>query len=139
MTKETSDTSLSDMSFLIVDDEAMSRSVLVRLLEKRGAGFIETANNGEEALEALAAMDQPPDILFVDIHMPVLSGPELLHELASQDYEGAITVVSGMEPETLDVAEQLARMRGLNISGVMTKPVTDQSMADNLADIFEGG
>jgi two-component system LytT family response regulator len=65
---------------LIVDDEALSRRGLVIRLEK--AGNFEVIGEAENGREALAAIRQhQPDLVFLDIQMPGLSGFDVLKEL----------------------------------------------------------
>ncbi len=68
------------MRALIVDDERLARTELARLLavhpEIEIAG---EARNGEEALELIAKL--VPDLLFLDIQMPGMTGFELLERL----------------------------------------------------------
>lgn len=68
------------MRALIVDDERLARAELARLLaahpEIEMAG---EARNGEEAIEMVARL--APDLLFLDIQMPGLSGFDLLEQL----------------------------------------------------------
>jgi len=56
---------------LIAEDNAVNRELLHEMLELRGYGVIE-ACNGEETLQALA--QHQPDILLLDLGMPVLDG-----------------------------------------------------------------
>jgi two-component system LytT family response regulator len=68
------------MRTLIVDDERLARTELARLLavhpEIEIAG---EARNGEEALELIGRL--APDLLFLDIQMPGMTGFELLEQL----------------------------------------------------------
>jgi len=68
------------MRALIIDDERLARAELGRLLalhpEIEIAG---EARNGEEALELIARL--APDLLFLDIQMPGMTGFELLERL----------------------------------------------------------
>jgi two-component system LytT family response regulator len=68
------------MRALIVDDERLARAELTRLLsahpEVEVAG---EARNGEEALDLIARLS--PDLLFLDIQMPGMTGFELLEHL----------------------------------------------------------
>lgn len=68
------------MRALIVDDERLARAELTRLLaahpEIEIAG---EARNGEEALDLVAKL--APDVLFLDIQMPGLTGFEVLERL----------------------------------------------------------
>ena len=59
------------MKILIAEDNAVNRELLRELLEMRGHEVVE-ACNGEEALRALE--DCKPEILLLDLGMPVLDG-----------------------------------------------------------------
>jgi FixJ family two-component response regulator len=52
-----------------------------------------------------------PDIMFVDIQMPAMNGPDLMWTMVERDVDCIIVLVSGLDQETCDIAEQLARMR----------------------------
>jgi CheY-like chemotaxis protein len=56
---------------LIAEDNPVNRELLRELLEIRGYAVIETSN-GQEALEQLQKVQ--PDILLLDLNMPVLDG-----------------------------------------------------------------
>jgi two-component system LytT family response regulator len=65
---------------LLVDDEALSRRGLeLRLRMAADIEIIGQCSNGREALEAIR--DQKPDLVFLDIQMPGLSGFDVLAEL----------------------------------------------------------
>lgn len=64
---------------LVVEDSVVVRSI-VKLALKRYGCEVTYANNGVEALEAIAR-DGEPDLMLVDINMPRMSGLELLGEL----------------------------------------------------------
>jgi CheY-like chemotaxis protein len=59
------------MKILIAEDNAVNRELLRELLEMRGHAVFE-ARDGEEALRLLE--DSKPDILLLDLGMPVLDG-----------------------------------------------------------------
>ncbi len=65
---------------LVVEDSAVSQQLLVHLLGKDpGIRVIGTAGNGEEAIAFLAK--QKPDVITMDIHMPVLDGIEATRKI----------------------------------------------------------
>jgi two-component system LytT family response regulator len=69
---------------LIADDEPRARQFLEKLLgEHERVEVVAVARNGAEAL-ALAAQHQP-DVAFLDIHMPDLSGLEVARHLRGDD------------------------------------------------------
>ena len=68
------------MKALIVDDERLARLELRRLLAAHSEVEIAgEARNGEEALEMVAKLS--PDLLFLDIQMPGMTGFDLLERL----------------------------------------------------------
>ena len=64
---------------LVVDDEPVNRQVLVNHLSPWGCRIM-TASGGKEAL-AVIAREGPPDLVLLDIMMPVVSGYEVCREL----------------------------------------------------------
>jgi two-component system, LytTR family, response regulator len=66
---------------ILIDDEPLAISRLKRLLSKFPDDFevIATANNGHEGLEQIESLQ--PDIIFLDIEMPVMSGFDMLAQL----------------------------------------------------------
>ena len=67
------------MRILVVDDEALVRRSLQRVLTKRGHAVSE-ACDGRQALEMWNTV--APDLVFLDVLMPRLSGPDLLKALS---------------------------------------------------------
>jgi CheY-like chemotaxis protein len=65
-------------TILVVDDEPSIREIMVTLLEDEGYRVLQ-AENGMRALEMLPA--ERPDLLVLDIMMPVLDGREVLRRL----------------------------------------------------------
>lgn len=80
---------------LIVDDEKQVREGLKRLLpwQDYGITIIGEAINGREALEIIE--DQRPDIVLLDIQMPVMNGLELAKRIHGQYPECKFIVLSG--------------------------------------------
>ena len=66
---------------LIADDEPLLREVLVRMLAQAWPELdvVALARNGREAIAMFEA--QQPDICFLDVHMPGLSGVEAAHRI----------------------------------------------------------
>lgn len=67
------------MKVLIVDDEPLVRHSLRRALMKQGHD-IQEAEDGQSGLEKWASFK--PELVFLDILMPRLSGPDLLRALS---------------------------------------------------------
>lgn len=69
------------MKVLVVDDEDVVRRSLVRVCGRRDHAVFE-ASNGEEALEVWKEIQ--PDLVYLDVLMPGLSGPEVLKEVGER-------------------------------------------------------
>jgi two-component system cell cycle response regulator DivK len=65
---------------LVVDDNPVSRELLREVLENPDQQVLE-AENGEEAWEKI--MGEKPDIVLLDIQMPVLDGYQVLQRVRS--------------------------------------------------------
>ena len=88
-------------SILIVDDEFGLAEVAGDLLAMAGH-TITTAINGKLALACIHQMR--PDLILLDVMMPIMSGPELLRVLKTDDAYRDIPVVmmSAVGPDAID-------------------------------------
>ncbi|MFQ5740976.1 MAG: HD domain-containing phosphohydrolase [Acidobacteriota bacterium] len=99
---------------LVVDDEPLVRSLLCKYLLAKG--FVcSSASTGAEALEKLEA--QPYGLVITDIHMPGLTGVELLAHLRRRHPNMAVIMITGMAE--LDTAVQTLKQ---GASDYLTKP-----------------
>lgn len=77
---------------LIIDDDDAIRETLVEVLEGEGH-FPTAAVNGADALAKLDAMDLPPDLILLDLMMPVKDGYEFRAEQRVHPRHGPIPVI----------------------------------------------
>ena len=75
-------------TLLIVDDEANQRRLYQEELSEEGY-LVKLAQNGKEALDSIAEM--PPDLVVLDIRMPVMDGLEALGQIIGK--ENSIPVI----------------------------------------------
>ena len=71
---------------LIVDDSRTSRRMLKNILENSGQEIIGEASNGQEGFE--------PDIITMDITMPVLDGLGTLRKIMEHDPEAKVVMIT---------------------------------------------
>jgi len=67
---------------LIVEDEADIAGLIKHTLERSGGAEAEIVGSGDAALKAVAA--RPPDLIILDLNLPVLSGLEVCRVLRSR-------------------------------------------------------
>lgn len=119
---------------LVVDDDAMSRMLLMEQLNMLGIAQVVGAADGRVALELLQERAAAPELIVCDLAMPEMDGIEFLEQLKHLSYDGAIIFVSGALANLLDTVQMLARKNGLNTLGVLEKP----AHLDQLAQLLEG-
>src|SRR5690242_5245344 len=91
------------MTALIVDDEPIARKVLREELDVvSDVQVIGEAGNGKEALQQIAKLQ--PDIVFVDLQMPVMSGFEVVRNL-SGPHLPVIIVVTAFDQHAIEAFE----------------------------------
>lgn len=79
------------MRILIADDNLANRELMRELLEVSGHSIVEAAN-GRESLDLIRR--NPPDLVFLDLQMPVLDGFGVIQELRSEDRFRSLPVIA---------------------------------------------
>ena len=103
---------------LCVDDDPITLMLSKKVLEKIDfSEIIDTANNGEDALNYLETVKKEhlrnadfvvPELLFLDLNMPVMGGWELLDELMENEYNSyfpdlkVIVLSSTIDPKDIE-------------------------------------
>jgi len=100
---------------LIVDDAAFIRAQLRQLLSQNNFEVVGEAENGEVAIQKIQELK--PDIVTLDITMPVMNGIECMIEINKMKYKPAVIMVSAMGQESY---VQQAIMNGAK--GFIVKP-----------------
>ncbi|MGE4131760.1 MAG: response regulator [Bdellovibrionales bacterium] len=106
------------MKVLIVDDEPLVRLSLRRALERRGHQ-VDECEDGQMALERWGTLS--PELVFLDVLMPRLSGPDLLRAMTAQDRGRAKVVLMSAFAGEYD----LERARSLGADLFIAKPFED--------------
>jgi len=75
-----------------------------------------------------------PDIITIDLIMPELDGVEIMRLLAERKCRARIIISSGMGTRVLDAAERSATEHGLNVVGILSKPITKESLRRLVGD-----
>jgi two-component system, chemotaxis family, chemotaxis protein CheY len=84
-------------SVLIVDDIPFVRKVLSDLLGELGYSVVGEASNGREACDKY--MQLTPDLVTMDIVMPIMSGIEATKNILKQNRDAIVIMITGMDQE----------------------------------------
>ena len=98
-------------AILIVEDDDDIRELTADMFRREGYDVLE-AEHGERALEILDELPTQPCLMLLDLMMPVMSGPELLHVLGESQRLASLPVVvvsAGGRPEDVPEARQFVR------------------------------
>lgn len=120
---------------LVVDDHLDFGNFVRRVAEKEG--FVVELVDTAEGFRA-AYQKTPPAIACLDIVMPQEDGIELIQWLIGQQSKAAIYIITGHNPSYARAALEIGRSQGLNIAGVLQKPVSLVTLRDMLSAAGEG-
>lgn len=118
------------LKIMIVDDEFYFREALKISIPWQELGFsiCGEAKNGKDALEKAEALN--PDIMIVDINMPVMDGLELVQNIKEKGIESKIIILTGHSE--FGYAKQAV---ALGVYNYILKPVNEEELIKTLLDL----
>ena len=133
-------------SVLLVDDNESDNFIHKRVLEKSGiANHIEIAMNGQEALEFLMTKSKyvesddaytQPELIFLDINMPVMDGWEFLEEYNKLEDSQKGNVVFIMLTTSLNPVDKIKAEKMIDSGCFQFKPLTQEMILDIIEKRF---
>ncbi|MGE5559414.1 MAG: response regulator transcription factor [Bacillota bacterium] len=91
---------------LVVDDSPMVHKLIKKVLDNNGYTLCGMAKNGKEAIEMTEMYK--PDLIFMDITMPVMNGMEAVRRIKGNHRDIQIIMLSAMgDKEIVDQAKEL--------------------------------
>ena len=123
------------LQILVADDHEANRMVVQRLLQKAGHRVV-CVNGGEEVLDALEIADY--DTVIVDLHMPGVSGLDLLKQMRIMEAGGGprtpvLVLSADVTPDAISRCEQAGAR------AFLAKPIMATRLLDVLAEIAQNG
>lgn len=120
------------ITLLIVDDHELVRDgIRARLEDVSDITIVGEGENGLEALELCETLK--PDVLMMDISMPVMSGLDAVEELKRRDLSCHVLMLS-----LYDNQEYVARARTLGANGYILKDVSQEEMIKAIRNACKG-
>ncbi|SDN60722.1 two-component system, chemotaxis family, response regulator CheB [Desulfonauticus submarinus] len=114
---------MDKIKVLVVDDSAFMRRAISTMLKKDiDIDVVGTAKNGEECLELIKALD--PDVVTLDIEMPVMDGLTALKEIM-RNYPRPVIMVSSL---TTEGAEATLKALDLGAADFIPKQLSKVSL-----------
>jgi CheY-like chemotaxis protein len=117
-------------AILVADDDPDILSIVTMSLEMQGY-TVYKATNGREAVDLAKA--HRPDLVLMDMMMPIVSGYEAVTELKDDTSTRDITIV-GLSAKAM--ATDMARATNVGIDGYITKPFRIAQVLSVLEDFL---
>ncbi|MER5266417.1 response regulator transcription factor [Actinosynnema sp. NPDC002837] len=118
-----------DVRVVVVDDQRLIRESIAALLDLQpGIAVVGTAGDGEAAVESVVAVD--PDVVLMDVRMPVMDGIDALAELRRRGARARVVMLT-----TFDDEAYVVRALKAGASGYLLKdrPAVELAAAVRLA------
>lgn len=123
---------MSMIRVLIADDHKMVREGLRRILEFDGEiQVIDEADNGEECINKIRS--SKPDIVLLDINMPVMNGIEALQEIRKKKLKTKVIILT-----VHNEIEYLLRAVDIGIDGYVLKDSVAHELIRAVTSVYEG-
>ncbi len=112
------------MDILITDDSGFMRHILREILEGEHT-VVGEAENGAEAVELYE--ETQPDVVFMDIIMPVKGGIEAADEITDIDPEATVVMCTSVEQ-----VRQMKESIAAGANGYITKPFQEEQVLEKI-------
>jgi DNA-binding NarL/FixJ family response regulator len=120
------------IKIMIVDDQRLMREGLKTILDlEQDLTVVELAENGRDALDKMA--DAKPDVILMDIRMPVMGGVQCTR-MIKQQYPGAKIIVL----TTFDDDEYIIEALKSGAAGYILKDLPSEKLVGAIRDAYKG-
>jgi NarL family two-component system response regulator LiaR len=120
------------IKILLADDHAMVREgIRVFLANKPGFEIVGEAENGEQAVAL--ALSLKPDVILMDLVMPVMSGLEAIRKIKAKDPAVRILVITSFSDD-----DKVFPAIKAGASGYLLKDSSPQQLLQAILDVFNG-
>jgi len=124
---------MKDIRVVLADDHAMVRTSIRHLLSKApGIQVVGEASNGEEAIRTVNCLE--PDVLLLDMEMPVLSGVQVARRLQATHSPVRILVLSAYDDK-----QYIREVLNNGAAGYLTKDEAAETVVEAIRSIANGG
>ncbi len=110
-------------SALVVDDDALQRTISAAALRAIGFAELHEAGDGAQALQIVAQSQRSVDLALCDLDMAGMDGIQMLSRLAREHPGIAVVLLSSQDQALIAAVGTMAAASGLNIIGTMQKPL----------------
>lgn len=122
---------------VVIDDMVASRALMVELLRKLNIVNVREADSGERGLNLIRELiknGDKPSMVFLDWHMPGMSGMEVLKKLKADSVTREVPVIMvSAEEQSASILEAIEE----GAANYIVKPITEQLLAEKLSRLIQ--
>ncbi len=127
---------VENLRVLVVDDSALARKHICRVLSNLGIAQIRQAVNGLEALQLFSECQEEFDLIVTDYNMPEMDGQELVHAIRRQLNNPFIPILMVTSEQN---EARLSNVEKAGVSAICDKPFEPQTVKEMLVRVLEDG
>ncbi|MBT3273054.1 MAG: response regulator [Spirochaetales bacterium] len=113
---------------LVVDDEAITRKLIIQVLKSVGYEIIAEADNGLAGVEYFKTFK--PDIVTLDVKMPVMDGPTTIKKILQVDPNATVVMLTNENDR--DTVTELLK---LGATDYIVKPVNRERILEKFRNV----
>ena len=110
---------------VVVDDEPITRLDLRQMLEEMSFSVVGDAADGFDAIDLCRR--HHPDVVLMDIRMPVFDGMTASETIISEDLAGCVVILTAFQDRDL-----IERANRIGVTGYLVKPVEERLLLPTL-------
>jgi DNA-binding NarL/FixJ family response regulator len=123
---------LKKTTVLLVDDNAVVREGLCKLLKEEGQSeVVGQARNGREAVKLAHTLQ--PDVILMDIAMPILNGFEATLQILAANPAAKVLILSAQSDDAY-----VDRGVAIGALGFLEKPSASEDLAEAIREVAKG-
>lgn len=117
---------------LIIDDDPFMQHLLIDFIKALNIPLVSTAINGLLGINTINSHKTTPDLIILDVNMPILDGYQVIDYLAEHNYPGKTIIISGANHQSLIAAQLLAKWSNLSLGDPIIKPFSQSTLINSI-------
>ncbi|MDH1476998.1 EAL domain-containing response regulator [Comamonas thiooxydans] len=125
---------LSKYKVLVLDDHAFQCIRLKDMLEEAGFAHVDAEQSASVALTRIK--EQGYNVVVMDVNMPLMDGAQFIDQLARQDLNPVLAIVTACSRRMANSISLMAKERGFAVIGSFVKPIVREQIDEMVRNLL---
>ncbi|BCX52862.1 MULTISPECIES: EAL domain-containing response regulator [Comamonas] len=125
---------LSKYKVLVLDDHAFQCIRLKDMLEEAGFAHVDAEQSASVALTRIK--EQGYNVVVMDVNMPLMDGAQFIDQLARQDLNPVLAIVTACSRRMANSISLMAKERGFAVIGSFVKPIVREQIDEIVRNLL---